>query len=79
MPFTPNNKYWQRIVRRRYVEFILSCDRGISFDSASNMVNPQSVFNCIPPAGKWDYENQPAVGGDEEMLKEVLKNPRTWV
>lgn len=79
MHFTPEHKHWQHIVRGRYVEFILSCDRGMRFGLASNMVNPQSVFNCMPPGASWEYENQPVVGSDEAILKEVLKNPRVWV
>ncbi|MCG6136459.1 MAG: oxygen-dependent coproporphyrinogen oxidase [Nostoc sp. LLA-1] len=79
MPFTEENKYWQRLVRGRYVEFILSCDRGIRFGLASGMVKQQSVFNCMPPAASWEYDDQPVPGSKEAMLKEVLKNPRNWL
>ncbi|RCJ40755.1 coproporphyrinogen III oxidase [Nostoc minutum NIES-26] len=79
MSFTEKNKYWQRLVRGRYVEFILSCDRGIRFGLASGMVKQQSVFNCMPPAASWEYDDQPAPGSQEAMLKEVLKNPREWL
>lgn len=79
MVFTEENKYWQRIVRGRYVEFILSCDRGARFGLASGMVNTQSVFNCMPPAASWQYDDQPAPGSNEAMLREVLKNSREWL
>jgi coproporphyrinogen III oxidase len=79
MPFTEENKYWQHLVRGRYVEFILSCDRGIRFGLASGMVKQQSVFNCMPPAASWEYDDQPVPGSKEAMLKEVLKNPRNWL
>ncbi len=77
--FTEENKYWQRLVRGRYVEFILISDRGIRFGLASGMVNHQSVFNCMPPAACWEYNDQPAPSSKEAMLREVLKNPREWL
>jgi len=79
MHFTPANKYWQHLIRGRYVEFILSCDRGIRFGLASGMVKQESVFNCMPPAARWEYDDQPVPGSEEAMLKEVLKNPRDWL
>ncbi|AHJ27790.1 oxygen-dependent coproporphyrinogen oxidase [Nodularia spumigena CS-584] len=79
MSFTEENKYWQHLVRGRYVEFILSCDRGIRFGLASGMVKQQSVFNCMPPAANWEYDDQPIPGSKEAMLKEVLRSPRNWL
>ena len=79
MDFTQENKHWQRIVRGRYVEFILTSDRGARFGIASGMVNHQSVFNCMPPAASWTYDDRPALGSDEAKLREVLRNPREWV
>ncbi|WP_341526715.1 oxygen-dependent coproporphyrinogen oxidase [Nostoc sp. UHCC 0302] len=79
MNFTEENKNWQRLVRGRYAEFILSCDRGIRFGLASGMVKQQSVFNCMPPAASWQYDDQPIPGSQEAMLREVLKNPRNWL
>lgn len=79
MDFTEENKYWQRIVRGRYVEFILTSDRGARFGLASGMVNQQSVFNCMPPAASWAYDDQPTPESKEAMLREVLKNPREWL
>jgi coproporphyrinogen III oxidase len=79
MPFTQENKYWQSLVRGRYVEFILTSDRGARFGLASGMVNAQSVFNCMPPAVCWKYDDQPTVGSQEAMLRDVLKNAREWV
>jgi coproporphyrinogen III oxidase len=79
MPFTQENKYWQHLVRGRYVEFILSCDRGMRFGLASGMVTQQSVFNCMPPGASWEYDDQPSPGSKEAKLKAVLKHPRQWV
>lgn len=79
MTFTEENKQWQRIVRGRYVEFILTSDRGARFGISSGMVNQQSVYNCMPPAASWTYDDQPALDSKEAMLREVLKNPREWL
>lgn len=79
MPFTEAHKQWQRVVRGRYVEFILTSDRGIRFGLASGMVNQQSVFNCMPAMASWEYDDQPAAGSQEALLRDVLKNPRAWV
>lgn len=79
MPFTEENKHWQRLVRGRYVEFILMRDRGLRFGLESGMVNSQSVFNCMPPGACWEYDDQPIPGSQEARLKELLQNPREWV
>ncbi|MFE4106627.1 oxygen-dependent coproporphyrinogen oxidase [Almyronema epifaneia] len=79
MSFTEENKQWQRIVRGRYVEFILTSDRGARFGLASGMVNHQSIFNCMPPAASWTYDDQPNLGSQEASLRAVLKQPREWV
>lgn len=78
LEFTEENKHWQHIVRGRYVEFILTSDRGARFGLASGMVNPQSVFNCMPPLASWKYDDQPILGTQEATLREVLKQPREW-
>lgn len=79
LPFTEVHKHWQRIVRGRYVEFILTSDRGIRFGLASGMVNAQSVFNCMPPGACWEYDDRPVTGSQEAKLRELLQNPTTWV
>ena len=77
--FTEENKYWQRIVRGRYVEFILTSDRGVHFGLEGGMVSPQSVFNCMAPEASWKYDDTPLPGSKEAVLREVLSNPRKWV
>ena len=79
MPFTKEHKHWQRIVRGRYVEFILTSDRGIRFGLASGMVNAQSVFNCMPPGACWEYDDRPVSGSQEAKLRELLQHPAAWV
>lgn len=79
MEFTEHNKYWQRIRRGRYAEFILLHDRGVRFGLASGIVSTQSVLNCMPGEAFWDYNDQPTADSQEAMLIEVLKNSREWV
>lgn len=79
MEFTEQNKYWQRLRRGRYAEFILLHDRGIRFGLASGIVSTQSVLNCMPGEAFWDYNDQPIADSQEAMLIEVVKNAREWV
>lgn len=79
MNFTEENKYWQRIIRGRYVEFILTSDRGLRFGLESGMVSHQSVFNCMPPQASWKYDDRPSFGTQEAVLMEVLCNNKQWV
>jgi coproporphyrinogen III oxidase len=78
MPFTPEQKHWQQVVRGRYVEFILSSDRGAKFGLESGMVSPQSVFNCMPPLAAWLYDDTPTPNSAESILTELWKQPRQW-
>ncbi|MBD2096711.1 oxygen-dependent coproporphyrinogen oxidase [Trichocoleus sp. FACHB-591] len=79
MEFTQQHKYWQRLRRGRYAEFILLHDRGVRFGLTSGIVNTQSVLNCMPGEACWNYSDQPIHGSQEEKLLEVLRNPREWV
>lgn len=79
MEFTEQHKYWQRIRRGRYAEFILLHDRGVRFGLTSGIVSTQSVLNCMPGEAFWNYNDQPTADSEEAKLLEVLRNPRQWV
>jgi coproporphyrinogen III oxidase len=79
MEFTEQNKYWQRLRRGRYAEFILLHDRGVRFGLASGIVSAQSVLNCMPGEAFWYYNDQPFLDTQETMLLDVVRNPREWV
>jgi coproporphyrinogen III oxidase len=79
LEFTEQNKYWQRLRRGRYAEFILLYDRGVRFGLASGIVSTQSVLNCMPGEAFWNYNDQPDPDSQEALLLEVVKNPREWV
>lgn len=77
--FTEQNKYWQRLRRGRYTEFILLHDRGVRFGLDSGIVNAQSVLNCMPGEALWSYHDEPLADSQEAILLDVLRNPRQWV
>jgi coproporphyrinogen III oxidase len=79
MPFTEANKYWQRITRGRYAEFIMAIDRGTRFGMQTGLVRPQSVLNPMPATAHWIYDDEPLQGTPEALLREVLRVPRDWV
>jgi coproporphyrinogen III oxidase len=78
MPFTQAQKHWQEMVRGRYVEFILSSDRGAKFGLESGMVSPQSVYNCMPPLAAWTYDDTPLPNSPESLLTALWQQPRQW-
>jgi len=79
MEFTEQNRYWQRLRRGRYAEFILLNDRGTRFGLETGIVHTQSVLNCMPSEAFWSYDDLPAPDSQEASLIEILKSPRAWV
>lgn len=79
MEFTAENRYWQRLRRGRYAEFILLNDRGTRFGLETGIVHTQSVLNCMPGEAFWSYDDQPSLDSQEAKLIETLKNPQDWI
>lgn len=77
--YTEENKFWQKLRRGRYAEFILLNDKGTSFGLKTGIVQTKSVLNCLPAEAFWMYEDQPVLGSQEAKLLEILKNPREWL
>ncbi|OQN99989.1 hypothetical protein B0A48_14194 [Cryoendolithus antarcticus] len=79
MPFGEQEKQWQQLRRGRYVEFNLVHDRGTAFGLATPGARIESVLMSLPLTARWQYMHEPEIGGREERLVQVLKQPVEWV
>ncbi len=72
------NKKWQEIRRGRYVEFNLIHDRGTLFGLKSGG-RIESILVSLPPTVRFDYDDQPEKGSEEERMLKIYKAPRSWI
>lgn len=77
-PFTEKQTYWQELRRGRYVEFNLIHDRGTLFGLRSNG-RTESILMSLPPRARFDYNDAPEEGSEEQKLITVLRNPENWI
>ena len=78
MPYTQNHKAWQQIRRGRYVEFNLVYDRGTTFGLTTNG-RIESILMSLPLTARWEYCHEVDGDSEEELLLEVLRNPKDWI
>jgi coproporphyrinogen III oxidase len=74
LPYTAEQKDWQKLRRGRYVEFNLVYDRGTKFGLESHG-RTESILMSLPPTADWKYDHQPTAGSAEaETLSWLRKN-----
>ncbi len=78
LPFTPAHKHWQEVRRGRYVEFNLVHDRGTLFGLKTNG-RTESILMSLPPTVRFEYNDIPDAGSEEEKLLQVLLQPKDWI
>ena len=78
MLFTDEQKEWQQLRRGRYVEFNLVYDRGTKFGLTTNG-RIESILMSLPLTSRWEYCHEVVPGSQEDLLSQVLKEPRDWL
>lgn len=76
-PYTEEQKYWQLILRGRYIEFLFIYDETFHYGLKSG-VNKETIFMCVPFSGTWDSLYTPKPDSPEDKMMNVLKTPRDW-
>ena len=76
--FTNKHKHWQEIRRGRYVEFNLIHDRGTLFGLKSGG-RIESILMSLPPTVRFEYDDQPEPGSEEDRLLQVCLHPKDWI
>ncbi len=64
LPWTDQEKLWQKIRRGRYAEFNLVYDRGTKFGLETNG-RIESILMSLPPEAVWEYNHLPEAGSAE--------------
>ncbi len=77
LPFSSEERQWQKIRRGRYVEFNLVNDKGTKFGLDTNG-RTESILMSLPPEASWEYDFQTQPGSKEESTLAQLKKGIDW-
>jgi coproporphyrinogen III oxidase len=77
IPFSENEKQWQKIRRGRYVEFNLVYDKGTKFGLDTNG-RTESILVSMPPEAIWKYDFRTEEGSKEKETLDLLKKNINW-
>ena len=60
------------------MEFNLVYDRGTTFGLTTNG-RIESILMSLPLTARWEYCHEVDEESEEEILLEVLRNPKDWI
>lgn len=78
LPFSDENKQWQKLRRGRYVEFNLVWDKGTKFGLDTGG-RTESILMSLPAEANWSYAYTPIAGSKEEETMTLLKKGIDWL
>ncbi len=77
-PYGYHERQWQLLRRGHYAEFNLVYDRGTKFGLYTPGARYESILMSLPLAAKWEYMHEIKAGSREQILDNVLRNPKDW-
>lgn len=81
LPWSEEQKRWQRIRRGRYLEFNFLNDRGVRFGLAgAPSSRTDAILISAPPSVEWPYRYSPDPGTPEYETQQLLAgHPVNWL